>query len=365
MLFLSVLLACAGLSISVLISKYRSEQVARRRQVVLANLQSSVDAQAHWMDSHILRLEGALQRYADMAQFLMESGGVTAGSTPFPHCSELVDLESAPPGVAYSSLYGENVSLDFSTYVQAPDTVVDTALLSHLGPLDVGLFQAIVESDPATTFDPARLEQYRSQALEKGFAMRYIYLGLESGTLFCFPGKSKFPEGYDPRARPWYQEAMGADGIIWTKPYYDAWGQGIVFSATVPVRNKDGDPLGVASCDVTLRHILERLMGSREHSQFKGGHRFVLNQDGKILLDSSLTHMRDAEAEKVFGELQLKSYDTHDVSEFLDGQHGGQIQVPTDAGTVIIACAPIASVGWYFVEELPLYSIDLEGAEVE
>ncbi|WP_147475006.1 MULTISPECIES: hypothetical protein [Pseudomonas syringae group] len=62
------------------------------------------------------------------------------------------------------------------------------------------------------------------QAVLSGAAVSHTFiltsLGTEKGEFLTFPS-SKMPDGYDPRARPWYKNAVAAAGTTITEPYMD------------------------------------------------------------------------------------------------------------------------------------------------
>jgi len=53
------------------------------------------------------------------------------------------------------------------------------------------------------------------------------------------------------------------DGVVWSSPYIDAFGFGVVISAAKRLYAEDGSTLGVAGLDITFANIL-KLMGARK-----------------------------------------------------------------------------------------------------
>ncbi|MGL3606135.1 methyl-accepting chemotaxis protein McpU [Rhizobium sp. G187] len=111
------------------------------------------------------------------------------------------------------------------------------------------------------------------------------YVGDEKGVFTSVPVQP-LPEGYDPRKRPWYQEAVKADKMVLTDPYNDASTGNLIISAAIPVK-KDGKLYGVAASDFSLKSLVEMVnsvdMGGK-------GQAFLVKQDGTILVhrDGSL-----------------------------------------------------------------------------
>jgi methyl-accepting chemotaxis protein len=107
------------------------------------------------------------------------------------------------------------------------------------------------------------------------------YVGDEQGVFTSVPNQP-LPEGYDPRKRPWYQDAVKADKMVLTDPYADASTGNLIISAAIPVK-KDGKLYGVAASDFSLTSLVDMVksvdMGGK-------GSAFLVKQDGTILVHS-------------------------------------------------------------------------------
>ena len=55
-----------------------------------------------------------------------------------------------------------------------------------------------------------------------------VYAGFNDGSIAYGDKTEDWPEGYDPRTRPWYQDAMRQSGLILTEPYEDFDGSMVV-----------------------------------------------------------------------------------------------------------------------------------------
>ena len=91
---------------------------------------------------------------------------------------------------------------------------------------------------------------------------------------------------YDPRVRPWYQQAVAADRPIWTDIYASSAGyEGyrLAISAVEPFRDATGTLRGVLVTDLSLWHISEFLEGLQIG---KTGHTFILERDGNLIASS-------------------------------------------------------------------------------
>ncbi|MEK5498488.1 methyl-accepting chemotaxis protein [Bacillus sp. FSL M8-0077] len=105
-----------------------------------------------------------------------------------------------------------------------------------------------------------------------------IYAGSEKGLFMQYPVQ-KMPEGYDPRERPWYQEAMSADGKqVITKPYVAASTGKMVI--TIAQKTKDGS--GVIGLDMEIDSLIQKL---KEIKIGQKGYAFIMEQDKTVLAD--------------------------------------------------------------------------------
>ncbi|HEX5842546.1 MAG TPA: methyl-accepting chemotaxis protein, partial [Pseudomonas sp.] len=125
------------------------------------------------------------------------------------------------------------------------------------------------------------------KALSSTFA--FTYLGSSEGVFTARP-VSEMPEGYDPRVRPWYKDAMAAGATTLTEPYVDASTGELIITIATPAK-----PAGVVGGDLSLTTLVE-IINSLD---FNGiGYAFLVSADGKILVhpDKELVMKSLAEA---------------------------------------------------------------------
>lgn len=123
--------------------------------------------------------------------------------------------------------------------------------------------------------------QYRVEIVSKATKGQYKTYQLNpDGTR----GKllSIFPN-YDPRLRPWYQQAIKAQGATWTPIYLWFDSSRIALDTVLPVYDVQGKKLGVLDTPITLSNISDFL------SQLKispSGKSFILDSTGSIIASS-------------------------------------------------------------------------------
>ncbi|MCY8317720.1 methyl-accepting chemotaxis protein [Bacillus vallismortis] len=138
----------------------------------------------------------------------------------------------------------------------------------------------------------AKFSQYVS--INEGVAR--IYGGAENGTYIQAPNE-KLPEGYDPRQRPWYQDAMKAGGeIVVTDPYVAASDGSMVI--TIAQELKDGS--GVVAMDITIDKLLEQM---KQIKVGKEGYVFIATKN-----KTYVAHQNHKAGEKLSGDWVAKMY---------------------------------------------------------
>ncbi|HAK46251.1 MAG TPA: hypothetical protein DCO79_10090 [Spirochaeta sp.] len=131
-------------------------------------------------------------------------------------------------------------------------------------------------------------ELFINNVLVRNDNVRALYLGTEDGGMFEW-GVGEgftdftpvFPEGYDPRVRPWYQLAVEENTYGLTSPYIFASIDALGITAVRPVRNS-GELVGVIGLDLIL-HGLGNLVSSLNVPM--GGKVILLNQDKQMLVN--------------------------------------------------------------------------------
>ncbi len=82
------------------------------------------------------------------------------------------------------------------------------------------------------------------------------YLGLTNGLSMVYPGHGDYPADYDPRQRPWYQQAERMTDISWRPLDIDASTGQPILTAVAPLHDSAGNFLGATAIDLPLHHLL-------------------------------------------------------------------------------------------------------------
>ena len=180
--------------------------------------------------------------------------------------------------------------------------------------------------NPEPEYVSSLLEQ---KALTSSFLA--VYFGDTQGAFTIRPD-SKMPDGFDPRSRPWYKDALNSNGASLTEPYIDAVTGQMIISIGTAVK-KAGQTLGVVGTDLTLKTVTDSINAL----DFSGmGYAFLISGDGKILVhpDNTLVmkNLKD-----------IYPHDTPPISSDIS-------EVTLDGKERIVTFAPVkglGSVNWY------------------
>jgi len=113
-----------------------------------------------------------------------------------------------------------------------------------------------------------------------------IYIGFNDGSFLS--GIGWIPDlGYDPRLRPWYQEAMEAGKLNISNVYFDLTSNQSAVAIGVPLKDKNQNEIGVLSEDILLNTIYEKINNIQLNDS---GYAILLDSDGNVVIhpDASL-----------------------------------------------------------------------------
>ena len=135
------------------------------------------------------------------------------------------------------------------------------------------LVENVAQSIDETSTPDSLVKTLESKVLTSTFD--FTYLGAADGSFTMRPDE-QMPEGYDPRTRPWYKDAMSAGGSMLTEPYVDAATSQLIITIATPAGSS-----GVVGGDLSLDTLVQ-IINSLD---FDGiGYAFLLSADGKILV---------------------------------------------------------------------------------
>ena len=131
-----------------------------------------------------------------------------------------------------------------------------------------------------------------------------VYMGYEDGPFVSTKTGGALPPGYDHHQRPWYQDAVAQDRLIFTTPYVDARTQRLVMTMAAPVKNAQR-LIGVIAADLFIDGLVQRVTAlrlgeaSRAYLVDRTG-LYITHPQHEVVLTGTIHQSADAEAFRAF-----------------------------------------------------------------
>ncbi|NLD57420.1 MAG: SpoIIE family protein phosphatase [Methanomicrobiales archaeon] len=219
------------------------------------------------------------------------------------------------------------------------------------------LAATVVMLVPGAAVSPAD-EEYRALAgMDDMLAAVYrtdgdlasVYVVTESGILQAYPWEQDIAPDFDFRQRAWFTEAVFSEGPVWTEPYMDASGHGMILTCAQAVRTKYG--VWVVASDVTIDQLdayTSITLGGKGSSLLVDGTGAVLNRPGTSNEGSRAGLPVPATAAPPDPGNGFAGV----VGNMTAGLTGIE-RVTIDGTDTVVAYAPVTSLGWSYAFLLP------------
>jgi serine/threonine-protein kinase len=334
---LAILLASAAVVIWSLRAQKQAVERARVRESRLTHFQSMVATQAHRIDRHFLFLEGRLILLAEKAAYLIQDGVPT--SIALYRNTDYDTPGKGPSDLREVDIYRKQISFANPVYVLAPGIDLEQArpTLAKLAPLGRDMRWILTTGEDGGVSGPVD---------PRKLPLRWIYVGLEDGVFFAYPGKGGYPPTYDPRKRPWY--ALGRDKKFptWGNPYIDLQGLGLILPGTMSIRDRSDQLLGVAGIEIPFDYIIRNFL--QPDAGAAVAETFLLDEQGRIVVRSQQLAERHAPGE-LHGALRLPPYPHRVIVEAVGRGESGQRELRIGGKQILVSYQRIPSLGWYYL----------------
>lgn len=139
--------------------------------------------------------------------------------------------------------------------------------------------QTILASASAFSLERDQHTQILTQGKNAGDFL-YMYIGTVEGEMIMIPAED-LPDDYDPRTRPWYQQAQSQNRAILTAPYVDASSGELVLSFAQPTA------AGVIAADIGMAVVANEVL---DVPLGQTGQAIMVDENDQILIhpDASL-----------------------------------------------------------------------------
>jgi methyl-accepting chemotaxis protein len=134
-----------------------------------------------------------------------------------------------------------------------------------------------------------------------------VYLGTNTKKMFLYPSVD-LPADFDPTSRPWYQDAIKANKIIWTAPYVDAGSGNVVITVAKPVKSTTGEITGVIGADISLEVFMKIVQNTKLGEK---GYFFVSDKQGSVIYHNNADLIGKPIAVKELLDFAIKGQNDH------------------------------------------------------
>jgi len=250
------------------ITETSSEKLLDREQNSISDITSE---KANFIEEVFGYSEGLVDTLAEFATELWADSVSWGDRESYYHDA---DVAPEPPDTFYDgSEYNRDISLTYSAYKLAPELYTSSYLNRN-------------ESINSSIEISANMD-YIFQAIKTAnpdFA--WVYMGLETGIHRSFPWHGPYSDDYDPRLRSWYINAKSANGeLVWSDPYIDASGRGLMISCSKAVFTETNKLIGVVAADLTIEVINQNILAV---TIGKTGYAFLIDSDAKVVAHKGL-----------------------------------------------------------------------------
>ena len=181
-----------------------------------------------------------------------------------------------------------------------------------------------------------------------------IYIATDSGIMRTYPWNSQTGPEFDPRVRDWFTRAKTSSRPVWSEPYVDAAGNGLVVTCSHAVPTKYGT--WVIASDVTIdtinQKILNLTLGGSGYAVLMDNRGNVISRPG--LTAGNITWNEAFVTENVFDNPNPELVKTG--SMMVAGMSGID-HVWFENREIYIAYAPVTSLNWSFAVSMPATQI--------
>ncbi len=185
----------------------------------------------------------------------------------------------------------------------------------------------------------------------------WIYVGFDIGLHRSYPWHA-YTGDYDPRTRPWYQQAVqDNESVIFTSPYMDASGRGLMISVAKAIHWQNGSLIGVAAADLTIDTIRQSILNTRI---LTSGYAFLIDGAGNTVTHPQLSTINTPITTFEGSDQNFTSI----RAAMIQGQSGIGSYRKGDA-TWVISYAPIPRTGYSFAVVVPAAEITAPADQIQ
>jgi len=335
---LAIFLAAGSLIMGELqVMRTRNEGLVRAadQAAKVSRLVSMTADRAHAIDTFFRTHEIALRNLAFEVTLLLERESLGEGDL----YNHLDFAGGRVPDLIDSSAYGMRVSTVWPVcFTAGSDTAEARARARRLAPIRHHFRRMMVPA--GASVEESRLDQ---MIAEKQGTVVWVYLCFTDGSIILYPGIDRFPAGYDPRDRPWYELGSGREEVVWHGIYRTVTGDEPELPCSIVLRDADDAPIGVALLNIAFDRISDELLPLAADGVVNT---FLLDDQGRVMVSSS-------DKEIAFGEgvdLLTKPFPFADVLDRLE--EDGHVDYRAGDAHWWLTSRRLETKGWRYVVQV-------------
>lgn len=345
---LGIMLLSACLTAANLWQRQHILSQAYARERLQAQLFIAVNARSQAIDQKLLGIQQNLQVLAGFGTQALQYG--KPSTAPY-HLETLPDFYQTLAGVRQSRHYNHRLSLEavaFAKSYQVPEAQLKPQFQILNGLADIAP-EILLRSE---TGGAAFSGNWRSLIADQGVPLMFLYVISKEGTSLYYPAIQYNTPKYEPRTRPFYEQALGYREIRCGKTYLDRIA-GQLMPCSLALYNDSDQFIGVAAVDMQFNFLGQQLLDLPDQPLFSEA--YLLNQAGEIIVKASDKNRQVSKQAQIHQADLLKSYPNDALQARLKaGQKAGLIA----QGDRLLIFTQLHFQDWYYLAEFSRAAAD-------
>ena len=333
------------LLVTLLFVQIQSMKESQSEDTITNRFVSKVATRAQNIDTEFLEYQAILEGLTIGATNLLTQGN--RDKSPY-FTNETIAKPGGPKDFKFSEVYGMPISVDYHVYKLAPGVseFMVKPTMQRLNPLRHS-FRKLMLKSHRSEIVPDNINEARRVIMEERLPLAWFYVGLKEGLIVGYPGKTGYPDTYDPRQQPWYRNSINNKGIQWLKPYIDVWGRGVLLPFISPIYDNEGHFLGVAGVEITLDYIRKRLMPIFGFEGLEAT--YLVNDKGEIVVFSENKNSSYGAGKLISPIDQLELFPNNYILKKIAQQRSGEYMYFDKNREKFLTYQRLNSTGWYLI----------------
>jgi serine/threonine-protein kinase len=265
-------------------------------------------------------------------------------------------MKRTEAGVFYSPYYKRLVGLDYGIYTIAPnaDQTACIDFIRRVAPALSKMKMIVLGSRSGYNFAQEDYGKLKAEYLYKGFPIRSVFIGSESGAKLLYPWRGNYSRNIDPRQRAWYRNALNQSGPVWGKPYMDIDSvSGLSIPCSIQIFDLEGNFRGVAGLDLSVNRLTNSILTKGNVGDYVL-EKAVINLSGETIFSTKSEYFNQTfDPDKYHQNAEFKTplFQTEEIRKRILGQGKdyGVFSVTQDGEKLVFSFARLEIFDMYYV----------------